>query len=248
MVATIVFPEATQFKSIVEALYKLVDECLVRFDSEGMKLRALDPAHVSLISVYIPSTAFEEYDVDGEARFGFITSNLLKLLKRASKGSRLVLNVGEDKVDLEFRGVVKKTYTFTNLDVAEVDIPESRLQFNVEAIVLSDPIRNAVRDAEVLGDTLEFKAENEEELVLRSGEGESSFEARISRESGALISLRVDEPSKSKYSIEHLKSVLALTRVADTVEVNFSTNMPLNLKFPLPGEGRVEFLLAPKIE
>ena len=246
--ARIVYGETSSFKNIVEALSKIVDECLIRFYEDGMRLKALDPAHVSLISIFIPSSAFDEYQVEGEARFGFITSNLLKLVKRARKGDLLTFEVEEDRVTLEFKGPVTRRYRIVNLDVAEVEIPESSLEFNVSASILSDPLKNAIRDAEVVGDTLEVKAENEEELLLRGVGGGSEAETRITGESGALISLSVKEPSRSLYAIEHLKAILSITKVADTVELQFSSNMPLRLEFSLPREGRVEFLLAPKLE
>ena len=244
----VVYGEATAFKSLIEALSKLVDEALIKFTSDGMILKALDPARVSLISITIPPSAFEEYNVEEEGRFGFNTTNLLKIIKRAKKGEALEINILEDKVELVFRGTTTKRFRFLNLDVAEVEVPEASLEFKVHASLISDPLKNAIKDAETIGDAVEFQAENENELIIRGLGGESVTETRISRESGALISLSVEEPSKSSYAIEHLKAVLALTKVADTVEVQFSSGMPLKLDFNLSPEGKVEFLLAPKIE
>lgn len=244
----VVYGEATAFKSLIEALSKLVDEALIRFTSDGMVLKALDPARVSLISITIPSSAFEEYDVEGESKFGFNTTNLLKIIKRAKKGETLEISIVEDKVELTFRGTTTKRFKFLNLDIAEVEVPEASLEFKVQASIVSDPLKNAIKDAETVGDTVEFQAESEEELIIRGVGGESVAETRISSESGALISLKVEEPSKSSYAIEHLKAVLALTKVADTVDVEFSSGMPLKLSFNLSPEGRVDFLLAPKLE
>lgn len=246
--ARVVYGDVSAFKNMMEALSKIVDEALIKFTSEGIQLRALDPAHVSLISINIPSSAFEEYNVEEEARFGFITSNIMKLMKRAKKGDVLVIEVQEDNVSLELRGAVIKRYTVANLDIAEVEIPEATLEFNVHATMIVDPLKNAIKDAEVVGDTLEVEAKSEDELILRGKGGESVTETRVSSTSGALISMTVKEPSKSMYAIEHLKAILSLTKVADTVELQFSTNMPLRLSFNLPGEGKVDYLLAPKVE
>jgi len=246
--ARIIYGDVSSFKNMIETLSKIVDEALIKFNSEGMQLKALDPAHVSLIAINIPSSAFDEYDVEEEVKFGFITSNLMKLMRRAKKGDILVLEILEDRVQLEFRGPVVKRYITANLDVAEVEIPESALEFNVQATLIVDPLRNAIKDAEVIGDTLEIEAENEEELIFRGKGAESVTETRVSSESGALIGMTVKSPSRSLYAIEHLKSIVSLTKVADTVELEFSSEMPLRLSFSLPGEGKVEYLLAPKLE
>ena len=132
------------------------------------------------------------------------------------------------------------------LGVPEVEIPEASLEFDVSASIISDPLKNTLKDAETVGDTVEFAAETEEELIIRGKGGESETETRISRESGALISLEVKNAAKSAYSLDYVKNIVALTKVADTVTLEFSTNMPLKLDFAIPGEGRVVYLLAPK--
>ncbi|RUM47707.1 MAG: DNA polymerase sliding clamp, partial [Hyperthermus sp.] len=49
------------------------------------------------------------------------------------------------------------------------------------------------------------------------------------------------------YSIEYLKHILSLTKVADTITIEYSNDMPLRLRFQLPAGGTIEYLLAPKI-
>ncbi|HIQ03538.1 MAG TPA: proliferating cell nuclear antigen (pcna) [Desulfurococcales archaeon] len=242
----IVYPDARTFRHIIEALSKIVDEALMKITSEGVELKAMDPAHVSLLHLKFPPEAFEEYSVEGEYKIGFNTANILKLLKRGKKGDRLELSVEEDMFRIALIGAAIRAYKIRILDIPEAEIPEATLEFDVSASIISDPLKNALKDAEAVGDTVEFSAENEEELIIRGKGGEMETETRISRESGALISLNVKNAAKSEYSLEYIKNVIALTKVADTVTLEFSNNMPLKLDFAIPGEGRVIYLLAPK--
>lgn len=247
MTMRISYPDVKSFQSILEALSKLIDEVALVVSPEGVRAKALDAAQVALIDINFPPEAFLEFDVEEEVRIGFNVSTLLKLLKRGKKGDRLEITVEGDKVVYTVAGVAVRRYKLLNLDVAVPEIPEARLDFNVVASLIVDPLKNAIRDAETVGDTIEFEASSDEALVIR-GKGVALTETKISRESGALTELIVKEPSKSAYSIDYLKHVIALTRVADVVKLEFSSQMPLKLEFRLPGEARVAYLLAPKME
>ncbi len=247
MTAKLSYPDAKSFYTILESLSKLIDEISMTITADGVRMRALDPAHVALIDITLPPEAFVEFDVEGEAKAGFNVPNLVKLLKRSKKGDKLELVVEEDRLTFTIVGATVKRYTIVNLDVPEPEIPEASLEFNVKAEIISDPLKNALKDAETVGDIAELEAKSEDELYIR-GKGASISETRISRMSGALVNLEVKEPSKSSYSIDYLKHVLKLTKIADVVRLEFSTNMPLRMEFQLPGSGKVTYLLAPKLE
>jgi len=243
-----ILPEARAFASIIEALSRVVDEASMKFTPEKVILRALDPAKVSMFIMELPSILFEEYDVEEEVKIGFNTAVLLKLLKRSKRDDKLEIALEEGYAKFSIIGAYSKLYKILNIETAEEELPEPRIELNVNAIIHSEPLKHAIKDAETIGDVVEFSAETEDELIIK-GKGETSeTETRISKESGALISLEVKEPSKSTYAIEHIKNIVSLTKVADTVEVSFSTRMPLKLAFTILGEGKVTYFLAPKVE
>ncbi len=245
MSARVVYPEAKYIKSIVDSLAKLVDEVAITLNSEGLHLKALDPARVALIEVSLPAVSFLEFDVGEETTVGLSMANLSKLLTRLKKGDRFELKAEEDYVAITIHAAIKRTYRFRNLEVQIPEIPEAAFEFNVEAQVLADAIKHAIKDAEVIGDTLEFEAKDDQALYMR-GKGATISETKLTRDMPALIDLNVKEPSKSSYSIEYLKHVVALTKIAEATIVKFSTDAPIYLEFALAGEGRVKFLLAPK--
>ena len=240
-----VYPEAKYIKSIVNSLAKLVDEVGIIVNEEGFHLKALDPARVALIEVMLPAQSFLEYEVEGETSIGLSMANLSKLLARLKKGDRFELQASEDYITVVIHAAIKRVYRFRNLEVQAPEIPEAGLEFNVEAQVLADAIKHAIKDAEAVGDTLEFEAKDEQALIMR-GKGATITETRLTRDMPALIDLIVKEPSRSAYSIEYLKHALALTKIAEATIVKFSTDAPIYMEFAIAGEGRVKYLLAPK--
>ncbi|MET1160461.1 MAG: DNA polymerase sliding clamp [Thermoprotei archaeon] len=241
----IVYPEAKYFKEIIDALGKLVDEVAFQIKPEGVIVRAIDPARVALIEIELPSTAFIEYDVPEEVVAGISTANLAKMLKRIKKGDRFVIGVEEDRVEVVIESINRRIYRFRNLEVPVPEIPEAQLEFNVSAQVLIDVVKQAIKDAETVGEHLELEAPDNETLYLR-GRGATIAETKLTAGMPALVSLEVKEPSKSVYQIEYLKYVVGLTKIAELATIKFSSDAPLELEFSL-SEGRVKYLLAPAV-
>ena len=64
----------------------LVHECILRFDEDGLHIRAGDPANLGMIDVEMPGEMFSRYNVDGEVEFGVDLKRLRKTLRWARKG------------------------------------------------------------------------------------------------------------------------------------------------------------------
>ncbi|MEM4639685.1 MAG: DNA polymerase sliding clamp, partial [Thermofilum sp.] len=56
-----VFPEAREWRYIIEGLATIVDEANFLVGPEGIRLRALDPGRVAMVDLFIPPSVFEEY-------------------------------------------------------------------------------------------------------------------------------------------------------------------------------------------
>ena len=242
--ARLAYPDAKSFQSMMETLSKIVDEAVMTVKDDGVIIRALDPAHVAMIEINLPPDIFLEYEVEGEAKVGFNVTNIAKIVKRGKKGDKVEIEATDDRVTWTIAGAAIKRYKLLNLDVPEPEIPQAEFEFKARVALIVDAFKNALRDAETVGDTVELEAD-EEKLVIR-GKGAALAETEITRDKPAVIDFQVEEPSRAAYSIDYLKHVLALTKVADTVTIEFSSDAPLRLQFSLPAGGRVTYLLAPK--
>lgn len=243
MMAKIVYPEAKYIREIITVLGKLVDEVAFQLTPEAVIVKAIDPARVALIDIHLPQTAFLEYDVSEEITAGLSTANLSKLLKKVKKGDKFVMEVTEEQITITVESAMRRIYRFRNLEVPVPEIPEAQLEFNVEAQLLVDVIKHAIKDAEAVGDLLEVEAPDQDTLYLR-GKGVTVTETKLTSGMPALLNLEVKEPSKSAYQLEYLKHIINLTKIAELAVIRFSSDMPLELEFSL-SEGRVKYLLAP---
>ncbi len=239
------YPDVNVFKNLFDVLSKTVDEVCLVFTAEGMRVKAMDPANVALLDVLFPRDAFVEYEVEGEARIGLNLNVIMKLLKRGKRGDRIDIKADDESVEITITGVVKRTYKLRNLEVATPEIPEAQLIFDTAVTILVDPLKEALRDIEIVGTQAIFEYKEDEEALIISSPGETKYTMKLSRASGAVIDIESSKPSKSVYSVDYLLNTLSLVKVADTVKIEFSTQMPLRLRFDLPAGGTAVYLLAP---
>jgi len=251
IVATFRYPDAKSFREFVEALRKILDEARFDIKPEGVRVAGMDPAKVAFIEVWMPRDAFLEYEVD-ESResiyMGVRLESLANALKKGKKGEPVLFRVTDDKVFMQIDSIVVKRFLMPNIEVF-LDIPENlSLEHDVEATVIADVVKKAIRDVEIVGRDVEFEA-SEGRLVIRAkGESRTKIEAVLQEGvSSALLYLEVRNPSVSAYDVSYLKNVLNLTKIAESVDIKFSSEKPLEMVFKSPEGSRVRYLLAPSI-
>ncbi|BAN89597.1 DNA polymerase sliding clamp A [Aeropyrum camini] len=240
--------EAKVFKELVDSVSKILDEGLFIITGEGLMLRGMDPARVALVDIEIPSSSFFDFSISGDVdrvELGVNMETLKGVVARAKKGDQLEVRVSEDKVLFIVESVVLRRYLLPNLEVV-VDVPEEiSLEFDATATVIADVVKKTLRDVELVGDIVEFDA-GEDYLSIRSiGTERRRVETRLTRESPALIDLDVKAPATSRYDVSYLKRMLGVAKIAESIELSFSTDRPLMMVFRSPDGSRVTYLLAP---
>ncbi len=243
-----VFPEAREWRYIIEGLATIVDEANFVVEPEGIKLRALDPGRIAMVDLFMPPSVFEEYSVETATRIGVVLDDLVDVMKRAKAEDRLVMEVAGNRLVIVLSGKAERRFRLPLLDIAGQELPQPKLNFTVAAKMLSDTFRDALKDAELVSESVRLKAEDDAlYMISRSDKGE--VETKFSVEAGSLIEIDVKEPAEASYAIEFLNKIVSKAyRVSDVLTLKFASNMPLELTFEVAGGGILKYLLAPRAE
>jgi len=243
-----VFPEAREWRYIIEGLATIVDEANFVVEPEGIKLRALDPGRIAMVDLFMPPSVFEEYRVETATRIGVVLDDLVDVMKRAKAEDRLVMEVAGNRLVIVLSGKAERRFRLPLLDIAGQELPQPKLNFTVAAKMLSDTFRDALKDAELVSESVRLKAEDDTlYMISRSDKGE--VETKFSVEAGSLIEIDVKEPAEASYAIEFLNKIVSKAyRVSDVLTLKFASNMPLELTFEVAGGGILKYLLAPRAE
>ncbi len=249
MVVKLVFSDARQWRYLVDTFSTLIDEACFIVNSDGIKLRALDPSRIAMIDFFLPPEAFEEFECSEEATIGVNFDDFKKVMRRGKSKDKLELEVSEEGRRLKVRLVGKaiRTFNLALLDLGKEELPLPKVPFTVRAKVLSDAMRDALKDAEIVSDYVKLEG-LEDRLCVKASSDRGNVEVEFTPDSGSLIELEVKEPSSASYSLDYLVDMMKASVIADILTVEFATNKPLALTFDLPGGGKLTFFLAPRME
>ncbi len=237
------YPSAKAFSAVLDVLGSLVDDVLFNFSSEGLTIKALDPAKVALIIVNIPADAFLSYKVEGELSVGINLASLTKSLPTMKKMDKLIFRADEEHYEVIIEGVTTKRYKFRSIEVSAAEVPEINIDFKVRALVIASAFKSAVKDLKGV-ESIVFEAPNDQDLYLKASAG--GAQAKLSKVAGSILEMEVKEPSRCVYDEDYINRILKLVGVTENIEIKFGNDLPLNLYFALVGGGSAEYLLAPK--
>ncbi len=238
------------WKTCVGAIVNLIEEAAFKFTGEGVRMRAMDPSHVALVDFDLPAKAFDEYEVSKPVVLGIVLVELNKIMSRAKSEDSLILEFEEEKnrLSLVFKGRSSRRFNLPLVDIKESELPEPKLQFGATVRVLGEIIQDGLRDAEVVGDTVRFEANESGFFMYSEGDGRS-VELKLEKGSEALAKLEVRQPSRAMFNVKYLSDMLKAADMKDFITINLGTDLPIKLDFPIAGgEGRLSFILAPRIE
>src|SRR5512136_3325662 len=138
--------DAKLLKDMITSISILVDEATFKIEPDGMKLRAMDPSRVAMIDFEWPKTIFEEYICTEPTKMCINISELLKLLKRASKDESVELSLDEKtgRLQIGIAGKYSRNFTMPTLEASEEEVPTPKIAFNVKAKMATQGLSQAI--------------------------------------------------------------------------------------------------------
>ena len=94
-------------KEIADLLNTIVSEAKLTLKKDGVTIKAVDPAHVAMVSLEIPSGSFELYDLDAEEDISLDIERLKSILKLASSGDVISITKEKDRLKFEMGTIIK---------------------------------------------------------------------------------------------------------------------------------------------
>ena len=245
-------PSADYFSDLMKAIHAVVDEGTFKVTPEGMRLVAMDPAHISLVDFELSNSAAEEYECGAELQITLSISELMKFLKRAKKGESLALSYDEQAKKLtitlvDATGSRERVFTLNALETVEARSATPKLTFDAKARLNVDAVKDAVKDSSVVSDYVKVTIAPEEVVFLAKGEL-GTVQTKLTKMGAAVYEIESDKEVWAHFSINYLdKIVRPASDLSDEVAMELSTNKPIKLGFPIPS-GKLEYLIAPRIE
>ncbi|MFA5573340.1 MAG: proliferating cell nuclear antigen (pcna) [Candidatus Bathyarchaeia archaeon] len=242
--------DAKLLRDMCTAISILVDEATFKIESDGLKLRAMDPSRVAMIDFEWPKTIFQEYISTEPTKICLNISELLKLIKRVGKDESVELSL-DDKTSrllVIIQGKYARNFNMPTLEASDEEVPTPKISFNVKAKTTTSGLSQAIEDAQLVSDHVRIEAEPEKMTLSASGDLMGA-NITLVKGSDTLLDLDVKENAKATFSLSYLSEIIkAASATSDIAILEFSTDMPVKIDFQQTKEGKLTFFLAPRIE
>lgn len=238
------------WKNILDAVSTLIDEADFNFDENGIKLRSMDPSHVAMVDLDWQKSAFEDYSCSKPTKARISIKGMLKLLKRVKSDENLEIVFDDEtkKINLTLKGKITKKFVIPTLEPGGGEAPTPKLTFDSKIKILSRTLKEVLDDIQAVSDNVKLETTMEKFVLQAIGEL-SSATIEIEKGNESLLELDVKAPSKAAFNLSYLTEIVkAGASTSDLLSLEFSTNKPIKLEFELPGQGKLSYYLAPRIE
>jgi len=189
------------FKKIVSALSELVEQGNFMVDGNMISFQGMDSSHVSLVSLQLTESGFEQYRCDSDQCLGIQFAALSKILKCMTPKDSLSIQAQSDGdvVNFIFESMDQKRYSNFELKLNDIDqeqlgIPETEYETIIE--MPSAEFQRICRDLAAIGDTVTISATKQGVKFSVNGDigsGDMTIKGMMTNNKGSKIKKDPDE-------------------------------------------------------
>lgn len=232
------------FKSVFKGLKALVSEARFRFDENGLKVRAVDPANVAMVIVEVPAHSFEAYKVEkNEVVIGVDINRVDDFIKTVKNGEMVDFVANNETLKLRNKSV---EYSVALIDPSAIRKEPKVPQLDLPARIVMDAgeFKKFINLADKFADHVIFESDERFSITV---EGDLDS-LKLELGDAELIEFNKQQ-ARSLFSLEYLKEFVKIAGKGDLLTIKLGTNYPVSMAFDLcDGKCKVEYILAPRIE
>jgi proliferating cell nuclear antigen len=232
-------------KGLVNIISTLIDEVKFTITTEGMTLKAVDPAHVAMIELKIGAKAFESYSANS-TEIGLDLDKVKTVLKLAGPGDIVAMEQEESKGRFVFK-IGNITRSMSLVETSSMNDPKvPQLTLSANAVMLVDQLQKGIKAAESISDHISLKAGPD--MFELSCEGDTD-DVNLKLAGTDLESLEVSSEVQSLFPLDYFSNIIKAIPAGVKIKVELDSDFPVKLVFGLAGgEAQVVYFLAPRIE
>lgn len=236
---------------LCEVLKETLNDVNLIFDDSGLKLMAMDGAHVALIRLQLDADKFEHYYCERKLQVGLNMLHFFRLMKTVTNNDIVTLFIDDSKeyeLGIKIENADKNSLTTFGLKMLDIDeihmnIPDvSRDPF---ITMPSNEFQRLCRDMINISDVITITSDNNS-LLLECNGDYAVQKTKIGEATHGLTFSDNVENVTGTYSLKYINLFTKSTNLSNTVHIYLKQEFPLMLKYNVANLGEIMFCLAPK--
>ena len=243
------------FRTLIEALKEILTEANLEFDSQGIKVMAVDETHTVLVYLRLHSDRFESYYCPSKFVLGVNMIYLFKLIKTMGNNDSLTLYLpasNPNKLGIRMENSEKSTVTNYFLKLFDTDVEDIQIpNLNFPSIIHlpSADIQKICRDMNALGEKLDVEITSSGSDLIFKCMGDFAEQETIISENNTSVKVQkntnANEIVQGLFQLKHLVLFTKCTSLCPSIELYLKNDYPLILRYTVANLGEVKLVLAP---
>lgn len=256
--------QSSQIKQLIDALNSLLVDICLEWNSEGMKVAAIDDSHTVLLHIKLPSKNWEEYYVDNTdspIKVGLSVLRLYHILKTVQNSNVLTFYVKKKEPDvfhIRVDNPDKKITSNFRLNMLDIDYLKPKpwtSNMDISVCMPSHDFQKIVRDMSQLSTNVEIRATRNELVFscsdqIQSCSQQTIFSTDIEDESNVQIRVKDDGDNpvyRGIFSLKYLSTFNKCSQISSQVTIHLKIGHSLVLCYE-SSLGELKIALTPQIE
>lgn len=243
--------KAAPFRTLIEAIKDILTEANLEFDSQGLKIMAMDGTHTTLVHLRLQADRFDEYHCPKKHILGVNMINFFKLVKTMSNNESIVLFMRKSdttKLGIEILNGEKQMVTHFALNLIELDVRPIAIppvQFSSIITMPSGDFQKIIRDMSTLGEIVEIQSASSE-LAFRCKGDYAEQETIFNIGSNGLTQAKpATEIVQGNFFLKHLVLFTKCTSLCSDISLYLKNDYPIIVEYNVAGLGEIKLALAP---
>jgi len=229
-------------KETIALCKPIATEIKMKIKPTGIKIVAVDAAHVSMIDMTLNNSAFEEFSAEDDIEIGIDMDKLSDLLRIPCE--KIIIDYNPE----ERRAIVKLDHIIRKMGLIDINsMPDPKLpalQLPAKITMSNTEMSKSIMACEQISDHLKLSASKDELEISAEGDYD---EVNIPLKKEMLINLDSPDKYNSMYSIEYMKDISKGAK--DQIRMSLGTDTPIQIDYKFADDcGSVTYILAPRIE
>jgi proliferating cell nuclear antigen len=236
--------QASAIKCIFEVLKDILNDVNMVFDTDGLRILALDSARVALVNVFLDAHNFEEYSCTRRVTAGVNISNTYKILKSISGSDIMIMDLTDNEsIRVIVHNDTKKMTTTHELKLLDIndeglDVPDITLD-NV-TIVPSAEFQKICRDMGQLSQYVTIRR--------RGCDFEMKCDGDFANQQTMITVTDSESDIENVFSLKYINMFTKATNMSHSLEIFQGQDMPIIFRYCIANLGDMKFYLAPNVE
>lgn len=252
---------AEKFVQLFSQLKGLSETITLHFEDERLYCQGFDMSQVSMYEISLTKEWFEDYDCDeGDAHELSISIEIIsKVLSMRQKNQMICIEYhgDPDKLDVSFKNLVPTEKEFPKefqlplmqIDYQMLEIPD--VEYEVDFGIKTKKLAVMISQLQNFDDNVAMKFSETTIRFTTSSQTMGTMSVDLFSDKVEYVddfSISEGKEINISFSTRYFVSFCQFDKLAVDVELHFSENYPMQMKYELEEDSYVRFMLAPKIE